>query len=68
MTQRQVFEQLQFEMFMRYAMRHMHPNTKVDTFVAERYAIVYAVQNTWYYFNNQEEFKKKCIYSLPSKA
>lgn len=61
MTQREVYEQLWFEMFMKYSWSFMNPYSPTLE-ENERKASIYAVQNTWYWFNNQEEFRTHCMY------
>lgn len=61
MTQRQVYEQLWFEMFMKYSWSFISP-TSPSLEENKRKATIYAVRHTWYWFNNQEAFKLHCGY------
>jgi len=67
MTQKEVYDQLWFEIYMKYNWHFMNPNAPSFEEL-ERKASIYAVQNTWYWFNNQEEFKNNCVYFSRDKA
>jgi len=65
LTQKEVFDFLVTEMSMRYALSNMYP-TGWPVEKCRRQAINYAVQNTWYWYNNQDVFKNHALFSLKS--
>lgn len=63
MTQREVYNQLHLEYRMRIAFRYCTPDAPEDFLdKAEREATKHAIQEAWYWFNNQKEFIGKCFY------
>ena len=65
MTQREVYEHLLKENRTRAVTRMISPNSP-ENFIemAEHTAIIETIRNTWYWFNNQEEFISKCFFPI----
>lgn len=62
MTQREIYKQLHLEMTMRIQFRGLYPSSTMTPENASRQAHLFAVAQTWYWFNNQDKFVKLCIY------
>lgn len=64
MTRTEIYNQLVTEWKMRYAFQ-VSPNSPENFLeIAKRKANQKAVRDTWYWFNNQEKFKKFCMYPI----
>lgn len=63
MTQEQVFKQIFLEMEMRFSLKGLSPNSPNNHLeIAKGKALIYAIKNTWHWYNNQEDFKEYCLY------
>jgi hypothetical protein len=65
MTQEQVFKQLLLEMEMRFSINGLSPNSQNNHLeIAKSKSLIYAIKNTWHWYNNQEDFKENCLFYI----
>lgn len=68
LTRHQIYNQLHFERKMKLALVFLNPDSPDDYMeIASRKGHIHAVQNTWYWYNNQENFREKCFYPINTK-
>lgn len=69
LSQEEIYNHLWQEVFLRQMIHALHPDTPENHIeIAQRKASVHAVQNTWYWFNNQEAFIKNAFYPIRKKV
>ena len=58
LTPTEVYNRIKYVTSMAALIRSIHPDSIVTGEKASRIGNIQAIKNTWYYYNNQDEFNK----------